>query len=104
MYKHLNKLALVKKVLFHELCEKHGKQCYVVESFCLDYNMKFRKIVNLSSYLCFNKMYCKLTIDGKADDAHVCLSGRSDAVVSGRLQLFKSCHISPKIFNEWFLH
>ena len=75
-----------------------------METFCLDYNMEFRKIVNLSSYLCFNKMYCKLIIDGNADDAYVCLSGRSDAAVSGKLQLFKSFHISAKIINEWFSH
>ena len=45
-------------------------------------------------------MYCKLIIDGNADDAYVCLSGRSGAAVSGELQLFKSFHISAKIFNE----
>ena len=27
-----------------------------------------------------------------------------DAAASGKLQLFKSFHISAKIFNEWFSH
>ena len=45
----------------------------------------------------------QLTINAhNTNVAYVCLSGMSDAVVSGMLQLFKSLKVSASIIHKWY--